>query len=156
MLAVNENFTYVLIKVGKKKYYLALDLLTSFVKTNKIEDYKIIKQIPGKDLIGLKVLHPLYDRITPVVHSDHVNLESGTGIVHIAPGFGVDDFNLALKHKIKINIPIDDQGKYTEDINDDTLVGKFYDDANELVINRLKAKNNLLSSNGIIHSYPHD
>lgn len=156
MLAVNENFTYVLIKVGKKKYYLALDLLTSFVKTNKIEDYKIIKQIPGKDLIGLKVLHPLYDRITPVVHSDHVNLESGTGIVHIAPGFGVDDFNLALKHKIKINIPIDDQGKYTEDINDDTLVGKFYDYANELVINRLKAKNNLLSSNGIIHSYPHD
>jgi len=156
MLAVNENFTYVLIKAGKKKYYLALDLLTSFVKTNKIEDYKIIKQISGKDLIGLKVLHPLYDRITLVVHSDHVNLESGTGIVHIAPGFGVDDFNLALKYKIKINIPIDDQGKYTEAINDDTLVGKFYDDANELVINRLKAKNNLLSSNGIIHSYPHD
>lgn len=156
LLAVNENFTYVLIKVGKKKYYLAIDLLTSFVKTNKIADYKIIKQVQGKDLIGLKVLHPLYNRITPVVHSDHVNLESGTGIVHIAPGFGVDDFTLALKHKIKINVPIDDQGKYTKDIKDEELVGKFYDDANELIITRLKQRNNLLSSNGIIHSYPHD
>ncbi|MDQ7982589.1 MAG: isoleucine--tRNA ligase [Spiroplasma sp.] len=156
LIAVNENFTYALVKVGKKKYYIALDLVTSFIKTNEITDYQILKHISGKDLIGLKVLHPLYNRLTPVVHSDHVNLESGTGVVHIAPGFGADDFSLALKNKVKIIIPIDDQGRFTKEVKDDTLVGQFYDDINQFIIGRLQDTNNLLSSNVIIHPYPHD
>lgn len=156
LLAVNQNFAYVLIKVLDKQYYLAKDLLENFLKATNISDYQVIKEVSGNDLVGLQAAHPLYQRPTLIVHSDHVNLESGTGIVHCAPGFGVDDFNLGLKNNIKIIVPIDDQGRFTNEVNDETLIGKFYDDTNKEIVERLKASNNLVGFNWITHSYPHD
>lgn len=156
LLAVNEHFTYLLIQVGKKKYYLAKDLLASFLKQTNITDYQVIKEVLGSELMKLKALHPLYQRVVPIVHGDHVNLESGTGIVHTAPGFGVDDFDLGLKHNIKIIVPIDDQGRFTKEVADDLLVGQFYDDTNKDIVGRLKTSGNLVAFNWVSHSYPHD
>lgn len=156
LLAVNENFTYLLVKVANKQYYIAKDLLDNFLNNTKITDYQIIKEVSGNELVGLKAAHPLYQRPTLVVHSDHVNLDSGTGVVHIAPGFGVDDFGLGLKNNLKIIVPIDDQGKFTKEVNDDSLVGKFYDDTNKAIVERLKANDNLVAFSWITHSYPHD
>lgn len=156
LLAVNKDFTYVLIKVANRQYYIAKQLLTNFLSQAKITSYQIIKEIPGSQLVSLKAFHPLYQRKILIVHGDHVNLDSGTGIVHTAPGFGVDDFNLGLKHNIKIIVPIDDQGKFTKEVNDQTLVGQFYDDTNKIIVSRLKEKNNLVAFNWINHSYPHD
>lgn len=156
LIAVNQHFTYFLIKVANKQYYIVKDLLDKFLKETKITDYQIIKEVPGSELLNLKVLHPLYQKETSIVHSDHVNLDSGTGIVHIAPAFGVDDFNLGLKNNIKIIVPIDDQGKFTKDVNDEMLVGQFYDDTNKAIVERLKNNDNLVAFNWITHSYPHD
>lgn len=156
LLAVNQHFSYDLIKVDTKQYYVAKDLLEKFAKEAKIENYQIIKEVSGKDLVGLKAYHPLYQRETLIVHGDHVNLDSGTGIVHTAPGFGVDDFGLGLKNNIKIIVPIDDQGKFTKEVNDDLLVGQFYDDTNKDIVTRLKNNGNLVGFNWITHSYPHD
>lgn len=156
LLAVNDQFDYLLIKVENKQYIIAKDLLDNFIKNCKIEKYEIIKEFKGQDLVGLTAFHPLYGRKTKLVHSDHVNLESGTGIVHIAPGFGVDDFALGLKHNITALVPIDDQGNFTEVVNDDQLVHKFYDDTNKIIVERLKASENLVALNWITHSYPHD
>ncbi|MBE4703780.1 isoleucine--tRNA ligase [Spiroplasma platyhelix] len=156
LLAVNQHFTYVLIKVADKQYYIAKDLLENFLKGTNSSDYQVIKEVQGDDLVGLKAAHPLYQRPTLIVHSDHVNLESGTGVVHIAPGFGVDDFTLGLKHNIQIIVPIDDQGKFTTEVQDDSLVGKFYDDTNKAIVERLKASGNLVGFSWITHSYPHD
>lgn len=156
LLAVNEHFTYVLIKVADKQYYIAKDLLPNFLQTTNITDYQILKEVPGSELVNLKAAHPLYQRPTLIVHGDHVNLESGTGIVHTAPGFGVDDFSLGLKHNIKIIVPIDDQGKFTKEVADADLVGKFYEDTNKAIVERLKANGTLVGFNWITHSYPHD
>lgn len=156
LLAVNEHFTYILIKVADKQYYIAKDLLPNFLQATNITDYKILKEVAGSELVNLQATHPLYQRPTLIVHGDHVNLESGTGIVHTAPGFGVDDFSLGLKHNIKIIVPIDDQGKFTKEVQDDTLVGKFYEDTNKEIVERLKANGNLVGFNWITHSYPHD
>ncbi|MGL5268428.1 MAG: isoleucine--tRNA ligase [Spiroplasma sp.] len=156
LLAVNQHFTYLLIQVDDRKYYLAKDLLASFLKQTNINNYQVVKEVLGSDLIKLKALHPLYKRVVTVVHGDHVNLDSGTGIVHIAPGFGVEDFDLGLKYNIKIIVPIDDQGKFTKEVEDDLLVGNFYDDSNKDIISRLKANGNLVAFSWITHSYPHD
>lgn len=156
LIAVNQHFTYVLLKIDNKQYYIAKDLLANFLVQAKITDYQIIKEVEGSELVSLQVAHPLYQRPIMIVHSDHVNLDSGTGIVHVAPGFGVDDFTLGLKYNIKIIVPIDDQGKFTKEVSDDLLVGKFYDDTNKEIVERIKEKGNLVAFNWITHSYPHD
>jgi isoleucyl-tRNA synthetase len=126
---------------------VAKELLDNFIKSAKFTNYEISKEIKGQDLVGLVALHPLYGRKTKVVHSDHVNLESGTGIVHIALGFGVDDFALGLKHKITALVPIDDQGNFTAAVKDEELINKFYDDTNKIIVERLKASENLVALN---------
>jgi len=147
LLAVNQNFIYVLIKITNRQYYIAKNLLAFFLLQTKITDYQILNEVKGNELILFQAIHPLYKRVVPIVHSDHVNLDSGTGIVHIAPGFGIDDFNLGLKHNLKVIVPIDDQGKFTKEINDASLVNQFYEDTNKIVITSLKEKGNLVGFN---------
>lgn len=156
LLAVNEQFTYSIIKTNQQQYIIAEPLVTAFTKVNNITNFTIINTISGKDLIGLTALHPLYKRKTPIVHGSHVTVNEGTGIVHTAPGFGEEDFELGLKHNIKILCPINDQGQFTAAINDEQLVNKFYDDTNKLIVERLKENGTLIGMKWFKHQYPHD
>lgn len=156
MLAVNQTFTYDVIKIKEQQYIIAQQLVNNFLKVNDITDWKIVATISGKELIGLSVQHPLYDRKSPIVHGDHVTSTDGTGIVHTAPGFGEEDFELALKHNLKVLCPINDQGYFTNEINDEQLVNQFYDDTTKIVIARLKANGSLLGMKWFKHQYPHD
>lgn len=156
MLAINEEFTYSIIKVQEQQYIIAEPLITTFTKTNNITDFTLYKTINGKDLIGLTALHPLYQRKTPIVHGSHVTINDGTGIVHTAPAFGEEDFDLALKHNIKILCPMNDQGQFTAEIKDEQLVNKFYDDTNKIIIERLKTNGKLIGMKWFKHQYPHD
>lgn len=156
LLAVNEEFTYSIIKTNEQQYIIAQPLITAFTKINNITNFTIINTISGKDLIGLTALHPLYKRKTPIVHGAHVTVNDGTGIVHTAPAFGEEDFDLGLKHNIKILSPIDDQGRFTAEINDEQLVNKFYDDTNKLIVERLKDNGTLIGMKWFKHQYPHD
>lgn len=156
LLAINKDFIYQLILVNNKKYVIAKDLVNNFIKNNKFEEFKILNEFLGKELTNFQAVHPLNKQIRNIVHSDHVNLESGTGVVHIACGFGVDDFNLGQKHNIKPLVAINDQGIITKEINDKELENKFYDDTNKIIVERLKDNNHLVGFNWITHSYPHD
>lgn len=156
LLAVNEQFTYSIIKTNEHQYIIAQPLIDAFTKNNNITNFIIINAISGKDLIGLTTFHPLYQRKTPIVHGSHVTINDGTGIVHTAPAFGEEDFELGLKHNIKILCPIDDQGRFTAEINDEQLVNKFYDDTNKLIVERLQANGTLIGMKWLKHQYPHD
>lgn len=156
MLAVNEDVTYTILKFNNHQSIVAQDLVTSFITTNNITDFEIVKTISGNKLVGLVAMHPLYGRKTPVVHGTHVTTNDGTGIVHIAPSFGEEDFDLAKKHNIKILCPINDQGYFTSEINDPEIEGKFYDDANKIVVTRLKDNGSLIGMKWFKHQYPHD
>jgi len=156
LLAVNTEFEYDVIKIIDQQYLVAKQLVNSFIAANEIVNYQIMKTIKGKDLINQDAFHPLYQRKTLIVHSDHVTLSDGTGIVHIAPGFGEDDFELGLKYHLEILCPINDQGYFTKEVNDETLVGKFYDDTNKMIAATLKANGNLLGMKWFKHQYPHD
>ncbi len=104
-------------------------------------------------LLKLKLKHPFLSREVPILTDDFVAADTGTGCVHIAPGHGQDDYNLA-KH-LGLLSPVDDQGKFTLECEVPELVGKYVFDADKDVIALLRAKDKLIAEETIQHSYPH-
>ena len=93
-ICVGPSFDYCLIKAGNDYYVMADGLYKSAMAAAKIEDYEVVGRIVGSELEGMKTAHPFLDRTSHVIVGDHVTLESGTGCVHTAPGFGVEDFDV--------------------------------------------------------------
>ncbi len=182
VIALNPNFTYVLVKYNNEEYYIAKDRIQFLCEKLKIkEDHiTILEVISGKDLIGIQY-DPLFDK-SGILYKDIYNYfpdinklyktygdsfvtnDSGTGFVHIAPTFGEEDYNVVLKNEIvrKDNILYDhlDENGYTKyDCFDDTdnnicSKGTFYKDLNGKVIKNLKERNLLLTEFQYNHSYP--
>ena len=109
----------------------------------------------GSEMEGWKFRHPFLDREGPIILGDFVTLEAGTGCVHIAPGHGNEDFVVGRKYGLAVFSPVDDDGKYTEEVGVPALVGKYVFDANKDVIAMLR-DNGTLAGDGVIHhTYPH-
>ena len=116
-------------------------------------DGKVVAKVLGKDLEGMQADHPFIDRKSQAVLGDFVSLEEGTGIVHIAPGHGEDDYVTGLKYGLDIYAPVDDRGKFTKQAGE--LEGQFVFKANALIIETLIKNNRLIKEEKISHSYPH-
>jgi len=153
-IAVNALYDYVVIKSHERYFVVAKDLVKEFSKVINDPNIKEINTIKGKDLEYVTYYHPLYNRISPVILSDHVTLEAGTGLVHIAPGHGEEDFIVGKKYGLDILCPVDDRGFMTEEAGE--FAGMFYEQANESIIKRLIELKSLLKQEDIVHSYPHD
>ena len=101
-IAVGDKINYVLLDLKDKLIIIAKDLKETLIKKIKILDYNQIGECVGADLIGLKARHPLYNKQVPVIAAEHVTTENGTGLVHIAPGHGQDDYIAGIKHNLEI------------------------------------------------------
>ncbi|MBU4069814.1 MAG: isoleucine--tRNA ligase [Nanoarchaeota archaeon] len=155
-LAINKKIKYVLINIDNKNYILAKDRINEMLKNI---DFKIIKEFLGNELIGLEY-ESLFDlenkeinenkNIYKIYHEDFVNIEDGTGVVHIAPNFGEDDFESGKKHKLPLVDLMDDSGIYTEQSGN--WKGFYFKDAGKEVLRRLGDK--LFSKFNYTHSYP--
>jgi isoleucyl-tRNA synthetase len=99
--------------------------------------------------------HPFLDRDSIVLLSEHVTLDAGTGCVHTAPGHGEEDYQIGLKYKLPLLSPVDDNGRYTEEVGVPEWVGKYVFDANKDVIHRLADAGCLLAANDHHHDYPY-
>ena len=155
-IAFNPDFYYVAIEHNNEVYIVAegrVDALREKIGLNG----NIVAKISGKDLEGMDVLHPFIFRKSRAVLGDFVSLEEGTGIVHIAPGHGEDDYEIGLKYGLDIYAPVDDRGnfRFTGAEQNLTIQGKFVFKANAEIIEILKNKNLLLKEEKITHSYPH-
>ncbi|MGX4644939.1 isoleucine--tRNA ligase [Holzapfeliella sp. JNUCC 80] len=153
-IAVNPRFDYAVVEADGNKYVIAQDLLETVSETLGFEDVKLLKTVKGQDLEYVKVKHPLYDRESLVILGDHVTLDSGTGLVHTAPGHGADDFIAGMKYNLPVLSPIDESGHYTDEAPG--FEGVFYDDGNKMVTDKLKENGSLLKLSFFTHSYPHD
>ena len=155
-LAVNPTAEYVLISLENKYIIILKDLKEKILEKVKIKNCKVLKEFKGKDLEGILTQHPFIDRTSPVVLGDFVSKEEGTGIVHIAPGFGQEDFELGLKYNLDILVPVDEKGRFKEeDFVPQDLRNKDVHTADDLIIEILKQKDKLFISENITHSYPH-
>lgn len=157
-LAVGEDISYVKIEDEGAFYILAEELLNKFYKdSSKI---KIVKKYKGRELVGLKYmpLFPYFSKLDKenafrVVLGHHVSTESGTGIVHIAPGFGEDDAEIGKVESLPSVCPIDDEGRFTEEVFD--YKGIKVKDADKDIMQRLKNEKKLIKRETYQHSYPH-
>lgn len=152
--AVGEKFIYVRFEYKKQFYIVAKELFDKVIETLEFKSAKIISEFKAKEMIGLKYLSPLNQNTCPVVYGHHVNLESGSGIVHIAPLFGEDDFKIGQNEKLKMIMHIADNGLINE--QGGNYANQFYEKANENIIQELSDKKQLLKNGTILHSYPHD
>lgn len=154
-ICLNKDLEYGLYQTNKGKFVFATALEKNLIKELEFENVQLIKTFKGSELEYIKTKHPFYDRESVVILGDHVTAESGTGCVHTAPGHGEDDFNVCQLYKIPPYCPVDEKGFYTEDVGED-LAFKFYEDGNEIVLEKLTKANALMKVSKFIHSYPHD
>ncbi|MEM5870403.1 MAG: isoleucine--tRNA ligase, partial [Candidatus Aenigmatarchaeota archaeon] len=154
-LAVNPNFFYLKIKHNNEIYYIAEKLVNKLFKEN---EYEILKRLNGKELIGLEYesIYPYFTEQKDVIHKviawDMVSEDEGTGIVHIAPGCGEEDYELGMKYNLKAISPLDEFGVFKEGF--DWLTGIFYKDGNKMIIEDLKNRGILIKVEDYSHRYP--
>ena len=154
-IAVHPDFKYQEVKVNGESYLLAKERVNFLAEQFGWENFELGKTVLGKELEYLLCQHPFLDRTSTVILADYVTLDSGTGLVHTAPGHGVDDFIVGQgKYKLGVLSPVDNQGNLTEEAGQ--FAGQFVFDANKNIISHLAETGALLKQENITHSYPHD
>ena len=153
-IAVHPGENYSVIKAENGECYVTADVLaSSTMKAGGIANYEIIKTFKGKDLEYMTARHPFLDRDSLVANALYVTMDSGTGCVHTAGGFGADDYVTSRNYNIDVIVPVDDRGYQTEDAG--KFAGMFYEESNEAILNDMKETGALFASEKIVHSYPH-
>ncbi len=156
-VAVNPEFEYALVQTegehGKERLVIAESLLKDAMARYGRENYRVVAYGSGKDLEGLKLKHPFYDREVPIIVGDHVTKESGTGSVHTAPGHGQEDYAVGKRYHLAVYNPVDSNGVFLPDTP--IFAGEHVFKANSRVIEVLKTNGNLVHEEALRHSYPH-
>ncbi|MBV9402970.1 MAG: isoleucine--tRNA ligase, partial [Candidatus Eremiobacteraeota bacterium] len=152
-IALRPDARYGLFDAGSEFLIFAEPLLPQVSGKLGGADLRTLAMRSGKDLDGAAVGHPLLDRGSQIVLADYVDLETGTGAVHTAPGHGADDFETGLKYNLPIIMPVDARGHFTAEGG--SYAGMQVFDANANILADLRARGALLSAEEYTHSYPH-
>jgi isoleucyl-tRNA synthetase len=162
ILAVNPKLNYQLVRIKdaeKPTHYIVAEALASSVIQ---EEYEVLRDIKGDELVG-KTYKPLFDYALEkfdkseawrVVPADFVTIEDGTGIVHIAPAYGADDYDTAHKEGVPMFNPVDRDGCFIGDITE--FAGMWFKDADKEIIRNLKDRGIMYKHVTYLHNYPHD
>ncbi len=152
LLTVGKDLDYALVEYEGERYYLAEKLVDQV-----FEDAEVIHTVKGEELLG-REYEPIFPYVTSptkshyVTHADFVSLEEGTGIVHIAPAFGEDDSQLCQEEEVALVNPVDENGKFTEEVTD--YAGVFVKDADGQIMTDLYERGDLIKRASIKHTYP--
>ncbi|MCL2153570.1 MAG: isoleucine--tRNA ligase [Oscillospiraceae bacterium] len=153
-ICLGPEIEYAVCASGGEVFIVASELAEAVFRNAGIEEFEILKKLPGAAFEYMTANHPFYDRESLVILGDHVTVETGTGCVHTAPGHGVDDFNVCRKYpQLPIIAPVDSRGLMTRDALQ--YEGMFYEKASDAIIENLKKSGALLYSEKLTHSYPH-
>jgi len=161
-LAVNPNLDYAKIKLSEgdrtEYYVMAKECIDEVID----HDYEIVEEYKGEELVGW-TYDPVFDYALDefdkddawrVVSADFVTTEEGTGVVHTAPAFGADDYDMGQEHDIPLFNPIDQDGKFTDQVPD--FEGQWFKDADSEIARAIKDKYLMYKHETYVHNYPHD
>ena len=156
-ITVSGEYKYSLVDCMGEKLIIASSLVEKVMQIAKIQDYSVIQEFEGSKLEGVKCKHPFIERESKVVlGSDDtilVELDTGTGAVHTAPGYGKEDYLCGLKNGLKMVVTVDSKGYQTADSG--PFAGMFYAKSDKEIIKWLEEHDLLLAKQEIVHSYPH-
>ena len=156
-IVVEAEYDYSVVQPAgeDRKFVVASELINTLAEKAGWQDVKVLKTLKGQDMEYMTAQHPFYqERELLVMLGDYVTLDSGTGLVHTAPGLGDDDFKVGKKYGLDILSPVDDQGRLTDEAPG--FEGLFYEDANKLSIKKVEDAGLMLKQEPYLHSYPMD
>jgi isoleucyl-tRNA synthetase len=151
-IALRADASYGLYRLGDELLVLASALAPKALG-ERFAEAQLLATVAGERLDGARVRHPFMDRDSLVVLADYVDLETGTGAVHTAPGHGADDFDTGVKYGLPILNPVDAAGHFTKEAG--PYAGMFIFKANKQIVEDLRASGALFAAQEYEHSYPH-
>jgi isoleucyl-tRNA synthetase len=153
-VAVHPDHEYVAVEAGGRVLVVAAALVEVLAGALRLREApREVARLRGRDLEGARARHPWLDRVVPVVLADYVTLDSGTGLVHTAPGHGQEDFETGLRYGLEVLAPVDARGRFTDEVAEWKGMRVF--DADPRIVEHLRAAGTLLASEDFAHSYPH-
>ena len=153
-IALHPSESYVIVKAPNGEMYIMAEALTEKVMgLGGFKDYEIVEKHEGAFFENMLADHPFLPKTSRLVLADYVTMDSGTGCVHTAPGFGADDYMTCKRYGMEMVVPVNDQGKHTEYAG--KYAGMGTDESNPVILNDMKESGMLFASEDIIHSYPH-
>ena len=153
-ICLHPRDAYVLVKADNgETYIMASALMEKTMKMGGFENYEVIATYPGQFFENMLAQHPFLDKTSRLVLAEYVTMDSGTGCVHTAPGFGADDYQTCMRYGMELVVPVDDYGRHTE------YAGKYAglptEKSNPIIKADMEESGMLFASEEIIHSYPH-
>ncbi len=153
-IALHPRDSYALVKAdGGEVYIMAEALVEKVMKVGGVENYEIVETHPGSFFENMLADHPFLPKTSRLVNAEYVTMDSGTGCVHTAPGFGADDYQTCKRYGMEMVVPVDDRGRHTD------YAGKYAgmptDESNPVILADMKESGALFASEDIVHSYPH-
>ena len=153
-IALHPSESYVIVKAPNGEMYIMAEALTEKVMgLGGFKDYEIVEKHEGAFFENMLADHPFLPKTSRLVLADYVTMDSGTGCVHTAPGFGADDYETCKRYGMEMVVPVNDQGKHTDYAG--KYAGMGTDESNPVILNDMKESGMLFASEDIIHSYPH-
>ena len=153
-IALHPQESYNLVKAPNGEIYIMAAALTERVMAiGGFDTYEVLASYPGAFFENMLARHPFLDKTSRLVLADYVTMDSGTGCVHTAPGFGADDYQTCRRYGMELVVPVDDQGRHTDYAG--KYAGLSTQESNPVILADMKASGALFASEDIVHSYPH-
>ncbi len=152
-IALHPRESYAIVKANDEYLIVAEALVEKVMKIGGFENYEVVETHEGAFFENMLAQHPFLDKTSRLVLAEYVTMDSGTGCVHTAPGFGADDYQTCLRYGMEMVVPVDDRGRHTD------YAGKYAglktDESNPIILQDMKDNGSLFASEEIVHSYPH-
>ena len=153
-ISLHPRESYALVKTeGGEIYIVAEALAEKVMRVGGVEKYEILETHPGSFFENMLADHPFLPKTSRLLNAEYVTMDSGTGCVHTAPGFGADDYQTCRRYGMDMIVPVDDQGRHTDYAG--KYAGMKTEESNPVILADMKESGMLFASEDIVHSYPH-
>ena len=152
-IMVHPQVEYSFVDTGDEIIIVATDLVEHCMELGGVENYTVVHTCVGEEFEYMLAKHPFMDKTSLLMLNDIVTTEDGTGLVHTAPGFGMDDYLCCMKYKTDMIVPVDDQGKHTDYAG--KYAGMTTDESNPVILADMKESGMLFATVDVVHAYPH-
>ena len=152
-ISLHPRESYAIVRAGEDHFIMAEALVEKVMKVGGIQSYEIVETHPGQFFENMLAQHPFLDKTSRLLVAEYVTMDSGTGCVHTAPGFGADDYQTCRRYNMEMVVPVDDQGRHTDYAG--KYAGMKTEESNPVILQDMKESGVLFASEDIVHSYPH-
>ena len=153
-ICLHPRESYAIVRAENGELYIIAEaLIEKVMKVGGIEKYEIVETHPGNFFENMLAKHPFLDKTSRLLNADYVTMDSGTGCVHTAPGFGADDYQTCRRYGMELIVPVDNRGRHTDYAG--KYAGMKTDESNPVILADMKESGALFASENIVHSYPH-